>query len=838
MNLRGPVQLLLLLSGAAALAHQVLWTRTLVDVLGASAGVFARVVGAFFIGLALGGAIAALKPVRPARGWRRVALAEFGVSVLAVPVLLAVPVGESLRGTVPAAAVQQVLPFLLVLPPALLMGLVLPAAAGSVGGRVSAVRLYGVNTLGGVLGIGLVVWLCLPRLGTLGSGLLACGLNLAVGGLALWLSRRDWISALPAAEPAEPESADPALPGRRGLAFLSGFLVLGLEVAVQHQFAQITINSYFSGATVLVFVLLALVLATAASGFVVRRLGGIAPTLNGLWLATAVALTLQPFGFRLLRPNLAALEYTLPPPAYFLCVATLALILLLPLFLLAGFAFPLLLRSLPRLPVQGPEAASRQRQAKIPARELAALLAVNGLGGWLGAELTQAWLLPRFGLWLTLPVLALIAVLGWLPTQLRPTAGPGSRRYLIAGLAVAVVVAGLGWRTRWLPQVSLGPGDRLVDLRVGREGVVATVQRADDDWRIVFNNSYTLGGSRAQFNQERQGLLPVLLHGHARQVGLLGVATGSTTAGAALGPDVAGVEAVELSAEVIGFARDHFRPFNRAIFARTNVTVRHEDARWVLAERPGAYDVVIGDLFLPWRTGEGRLFTAEQFAAARRALKPNGLFCQWLPLFQLTRPQFEAIVRTFRQEFPDGFLVRGDFYTELPIVGLVGGRPLAALDWDAVNHACQRVRQAGQSRDPLVRHTEGVAMMVIGPLPEVPAGPVNTLGNAWLEWDAGNNIVGLRTPWLIGVPAAEIIRDQHRAGVAAMPSRWRPAHDAGQFFLTLSVADKVKAPVLANLEAQLTDRLPGPLRSDASAEWSHWPARLKPFTPATGSRSP
>ncbi|HMO65916.1 MAG TPA: hypothetical protein PKE47_11970, partial [Verrucomicrobiota bacterium] len=50
----GLPELLVFASGAAALAHQLLWTRRLVDVLGADAGTFAKVIGAFFAGLALG----------------------------------------------------------------------------------------------------------------------------------------------------------------------------------------------------------------------------------------------------------------------------------------------------------------------------------------------------------------------------------------------------------------------------------------------------------------------------------------------------------------------------------------------------------------------------------------------------------------------------------------------------------------------------------------------------------------------------------------------------------------------------------------------------------------
>jgi spermidine synthase len=823
MNIRVHVHLLLLFSGAAALAHQVLWTRCLVDVLGASAGTFARVVGAFFVGLALGGALAALSPARPAHGWRRVVFAELGVAALALPVLFAVPIGEELRGAVPAPWLQVGLPFLLVLPPAVLMGLVLPAAAGSVGGRAAAVGLYAVNTLGGVLGILLIALLALPRLGTLGSGLLACGCNVVVAALAGVLARRDWISALPAGVPAEPTPETP-LPGRRWLAFGSGFVVLGLEVALQHQFAQIAINSYFSSATVLTFVLVALVAAAALSGWVVRRFRSLAAAVQSLWAVTALLVAVQPLVFRLVRPGLVALDYNLLPGPYLLRVTVLAAVLLVPVFFAAGFVFPLLLRSLPTQPGAGPEVASRRATRRGPARELAVLLAVllavNGLGGWLGAEAMQELLLPTLGLWLALPALAGISLLGWLAA-----AGPAVLRTV--GLAAVIVAA--GWMGRRLPQVTLEARDRLADLRVGREGVVATVQRGPDDWRIVFNNSYTLGGSKAQVNQERQGLLPVLLHGQARSVALLGVATGSTTAGAALHPDVQRIEATELSELVIRFSREHFRPFNRDIFADPRVTVRHQDARWVMAEQPGAFDVVIGDLFLPWRTGEGRLFAAEHFATVHRALRPDGLFCQWLPLFQLTRAQFETIVRTFSREFPDAFLVRGDFYTELPIVGLVGGRPLGSLDWNLIQAACDRVRRTDRSRDPLVRHADGVAMTLIGPAPRVGEGPVNTLGNGWLEWDAGRNIVGLRTPWFIGVPCAELIRRQHQEGLALVPSARREAHDAGQFFLTLSVADKVKAPVLANLQSQITERLPESLRTDPGADWKHWPMRLKPF---------
>jgi len=392
---------------------------------------------------------------------------------------------------------------------------------------------------------------------------------------------------------------------------------------------------------------------------------------------------------------------------------------------------------------------------------------------------------------------------------------------------LAAIVAS-AWFARALPQATVAPTERLHAFRVGREGAVATVESGPGDWRMLFNNSYTLGGSKAQFNQERQGVLPLLLHGRAKSVATLGVATGSTAAGVALSSEVEHIDAIELSPLVLRYAEKFFAPYNRDVFRDPRVRFIAEDARWVIARPRATYDVVVGDLFLPWRTGEGRLFAREHFLNVKRSLKPGDVFCQWLPMFQLTRPQFEAIARTFREVFPDAFLVRGDFYAELSILGLVGGKDFRRLDWPVIETTCEQLRVVGKTTDPLLRHADGVAMLLLGPLPDMPAGPVNTLANSWLEWEAGGNILGLRTPWFIGVPLAEHARDVQRASQSLLPENRRAAHDAGQFFLTLEIAAKLNLPVLEELKAQIPNRLPASMRSDQTADWLQWPMRIKP----------
>ena len=107
------------------------------------------------------------------------------------------------------------------------------------------------------------------------------------------------------------------------------------------------------------------------------------------------------------------------------------------------------------------------------------------------------------------------------------------------------------------------------------------------------------------------------------------------------------------------------------------------DARRFVNATDNKYDVIVADLFHPARDGAGSLYTVEHFQAIRARLKPGGLFCQWLPLYQLDLPVLQTIIRTFLQVFPEGSAVLAQYSLKMPIVGLVAGvQPLRyPPDW-------------------------------------------------------------------------------------------------------------------------------------------------------------
>ncbi|MCZ6572479.1 MAG: hypothetical protein O7C98_04820, partial [Planctomycetota bacterium] len=199
---------------------------------------------------------------------------------------------------------------------------------------------------------------------------------------------------------------------------------------------------------------------------------------------------------------------------------------------------------------------------------------------------------------------------------------------------------------------------------------------------LKINNSYRLGDTRRVFAQARQGLIPLLLHPRPRRMLFLGVGTGGS-AGAAAAHGGVDIDALEILPDLQDVLH-HFRKSNFGFLER----VRQEegvrflvvDARHFVQATERRYDVVVGDLFVPWRAGEGAMYTHAHFRAVRDVLDEGGLFCQWLPLYQLGPRELRIITATFCDVFPEASAWWLYFNAEQPALALVGSLRPQALD--------------------------------------------------------------------------------------------------------------------------------------------------------------
>jgi spermidine synthase len=124
--------------------------------------------------------------------------------------------------------------------------------------------------------------------------------------------------------------------------------------------------------------------------------------------------------------------------------------------------------------------------------------------------------------------------------------------------------------------------------------------------------------------------------------------------------------------------------------------------------------VIVSDLFIPWHAGAGNLYAREMYDTVARHLAADGLFCQWLPLYQLTREEFEIIVHTFLAVFPQVSLWRDDFYPDRPVVGLVGQLKPRVLDLTRIRERLLHIPD--WSTDPLLSSPRGLIILYAGNL--------------------------------------------------------------------------------------------------------------------------
>ena len=719
-----PVAGLVFLSGAVSLVYEVLWLKELSLLFGSTAYAASTTLAVFFLGLAVGSALFGRWSPRLRSPMRAYAWIELGIAAAAALYFVLLEAYFQLYGPLydaladrPAAfnAFRVALATLVLLPPAALMGGTLPVLGQLLVrqpdqlGRYGSL-LYAVNTIGAAAGAFLAGFVLPLVLGFDRAYLLAMAVNVAVAGLAWRLSQVEGRGAAPDPRHREhdpdrqrrsqvdghraaPDADVPAdrrrQPNRRpgvarrrppagagaagpwwllaGVAGLSGMFALGLEVLWTRMFAQVLQNSVYTFSTVLVVFLAALATGSAIANRLCRVRAAPARVLWMLLTLSGLGVAATPFAFHHLTAGLTTLSTGDGwLPYVFSIFANTTLLLFVPTALM-GAVFPYLLRA-----AEGSPAA--------PGAVIGRLGALNTAGGVVGALAAGFVLLGTIGLWNSVRLIAAGYLVLALASAWRGWTTPRARLAPAAATLGALALLGTALDASRLSVVGVNAdrGETLLATWEGPDGVVAVIERAGYR-RIEMNNFYTLGGTGAIEPEQNQALLPLMTHPDPRRVFLLGLGTG-ITAGAALRHPVERLLVCEIAPDVIAAAATYFNAASGGLFTDPRASVRACDARNHLLGTAERYDAIIADLFVPWRAGVGSLYSREHFEAARERLTAGGLFVQWLPLFQVSRREFDLVARTMLAVFEQVTLWRGTFSPASPFVALVGAAEPTRLD--------------------------------------------------------------------------------------------------------------------------------------------------------------
>lgn len=678
---------LLFTSGLCALVYQVVWLRELRLIFGSSTAASGVVLAVFMGGLGAGSVFFGRIADRLIRPLFLYAALEVGIAISTAlsPFLISLVSylyiglgGGQVLGLPLAMLLRLSLSALVLLVPTFLMGGTLPAVARAVEteadkGRRDVALLYGVNALGGVLGVTIAIFVLLEMVGNRFTLWSAAILNLLVGiiayGLAGYFSKRAGRPGLTGRKVFKTASG---LPGENSLvpapyiyaaAFVAGFSFLLMELVWNRMLTPIL------GGTTYTF---GLILAVALAGI------GLGAAFFSTWrrdvrtsltafvfvCGLEVFFTALPYALGDRLALAAALFSPLGNVGFLGQIVSWTIItapVVLPVSILAGIKFPLLIGLLGQ---------GRQNVGHHSGH----VYAFNTAGAILGALAGGLGLLPILtapGCWkmvvLLQALLGVTAILLFWHYQ-------GKRALVLVQtviiIAPLVLLCADGPTAVWRHS-AIGVGHRVDLSQKGRneirkwengikrrtiwerEGVESSIAlRADEGLALMINGKPDGHVTGDAGTQVMGPLIAAALHPAPRRGMVVGLGTGSSAGWLAAVATMEYVDVVELEPAMLEVAR-RCAPVNREVMENTKVRVVVGDARELLQVGRSQYDVIFSEPSNPYRAGIASLYTTEFYQAVAGRLAAGGFFSQWVNGYYIDAETLRTICVTLASVFPN-----------------------------------------------------------------------------------------------------------------------------------------------------------------------------------------
>ncbi|HTG42850.1 MAG TPA: fused MFS/spermidine synthase [Methylomirabilota bacterium] len=641
------------LSGAAGLMYEVVWSRQLVLVFGNTTQAVSTILTGFFGGMAIGSFVGGRIADRV-----RSPLRLYGaIELVLVAVVLATPttfhlLHEVYRGAYGSleghaellALVRFALAVLALAPATVLMGATLPTLTRQLTGdaHLSSAfgRLYAANTIGAIFGTLAAGLILIELLGLTGTLVVGAGCSAVAGLVALFLSRdtktapvahvHDATEAAPVVTAATAATARPTL--ALVLAFVSGLTSLGYQVLWTRLLSSGTGNSTYVFTLILATFLIGIAAGAAVFTWLRPRIGRpVAAIAIGQVLVAGLAFG----GLVLVIGHPGPLDPMHVLESVGKAVGS-VLLVVLPTTFVMGFMFP----------------ASSALLGDDPRRiatSAGGLLAANTLGAIVATFAIPFLVIPVVGSPVAVAVIALVNVATALTLLAASPMIALARRVASGALAVVVglaIVVGLA-----TPGTVVDPGIARVretggTIFASAEDEIAAVQAGKHGQRELWvtGTSMTL----LTVDAKLMPVLPLILRPQSTRALTVAFGMGSAFRGAL----IAGLrtDAIELVPSVPKMF-DYFYGDAAAVLANPNGRVIIADGRNHVELTDQRYDIIVTDPPPPIESsGASVISSLEYYQAGHARLNPGGIMMQWTP-HGGTAEEFKAHLRTFHAVF-------------------------------------------------------------------------------------------------------------------------------------------------------------------------------------------
>ncbi len=729
------VYFIFFLSGASALICEISWSRQIGLMFGHTVHAASIVLASYFFGMAIGywfGAKWSLR-YRPLMGYA-VAEVIVGLWTFAVPQIIQISESATFAPWLSNSSLtlqtcgRAGFAFFLLLPATIALGVTLPMMAqyfstspcASRSGPDTSARVslaYAVNTAGALSGVLAATFFLLVTIGVRKSSYCAAAISLLCAIIALLILRRDLRTTpilrdldtdkdLPlesetfiensASREANPKSSratcPPSTPMLLSLTILSGGGALALQVLYTRMFSLVFHNSTYTFGVVVATWLASLSIGAMLAGWLQKKMS--CRSLIGLASATGATAIVSS---SLIFAGLTQLKYFNFGDSFATYLAGALLVVLAvigPAVTCLGMVLPLVWSL----------AGTQKKAGLIVGR----LTAINTLAAATGCLVASFFLLPAIGLWYSIVMIAgLFFIAGfWILL---------SERHLKTASLLAIAFGTIS-------SLALHPldlehpkdGEKLIQRWNSAFGWIDVMQVTQTGaFRIRQNLHYGFGTTGKYAREYRQAHIPLLLHQKPEDVLFMGLGTGLTVGGAIPHQPVKRIVAVELIKEVVEAART-LSDDNYGAVDHPKVKIKVDDARHFLLANTKNYDVIVSDLFVPWESKSGYLYTVENYRVAASRLKPNGVFCQWLPLYQLGEREFELIADSFSSVFQHTTVWWGQLNSNYPVIALIGSESTLEFDSTQITQKLDNLKQKGGMSDPKIETAERLSDLYVG----------------------------------------------------------------------------------------------------------------------------
>ena len=722
------------LSGFSGLIYESIWTHYLKLFLGHAAYAQTLVLAIFMGGMAIGSWVCSSYSLR----WRNLflgyALAEGMVGLIALVfhsafvVLLDISYESIIPQMGSPATVDAVkwgLSALMILPQSILLGMTFPLMSSAIVRRFpqqpgrSIAILYFANSIGAAIGVLASGFLFVNLFGLPGTIRIAGGINILLALFVWGLVRRS---------PEERDAAEPHTTGlpQRGVAWHSFFLLASLVTGAAsfiYEIGWIRMLSLVLGTSTHAFELMlsAFILGLAFGGLWIQRridalaapsrfLGQVQVIMGLLALCTLVSYGTTFDVMQWLVKNIAKTDagYGL----FHLSRSAVAMAVMLPATFCAGMTLPLITLILMK---QGRGESS-----------IGAVYAANTIGAILGVFFAIHIGMPGLGLKGLIIFGAGLDITLGIALFWHERRNYGSRRQVAVAAGACMAILGTILFVDLDPH-KMGSGvyrggtiltpatDRVMYHHDGKTATVSCFLSHDGVLSIRTNGKTDAAvmvrpGAQPTPDESTMillAVLPMFYHPQAERAAAIGFGCGYTSRMLLANPALGAVDTIEIERKMVEGAQN-FSPLVDVVLTDRRSKIYFDDARTFFSRYNKRYDIIVSEPSNPWVSGVAGLFSTEFYRRINRHLSEDGLFVQWVQLYDISLELVLSVFKAISEGFEDYVVYTisdGDMMIVAKKKGILPKPDYAAMNVPIIGAALRKIE---------IRNEQDIAIRKVG----------------------------------------------------------------------------------------------------------------------------